>query len=162
MKLRWKEGDQVHHATYGDGTIVEIDAEELASSRSIRVQFGKKKRWVSAFRCSDKGAAPPLPACCAGMRSHPVVNLRVHGHEMEKKRADDPELRVSWELRSMDVWRAAHFCPYCGEKLPRLRLKAQLPEPLRIMGDYGCGNCGERWGDCTCNPIESAWECVED
>ena len=63
-------------------------------------------------------------------------------------------------LESGLVFLPIDFCPFCGQKLPPIRMKDPLPEPVMTMDDggYYCSTCHERLHCCECRPPEEMWE----
>jgi len=106
-----------------------------------------------------------LPTCCEPARLHSPVYLCVKDDgeacwlasthavihsELAMERPD-----VYYHLRP-----AASFCPYCGERLPKMRKRAVPPEPLCRPDEEGfyCLTCRRRANECHCLPPEAAWE----
>lgn len=58
------------------------------------------------------------------------------------------------------VFKAIHFCPFCGVKLPELRRKAEPPPKVCETDGYYCFVCEERADCCYCCPEIGAWEVV--
>lgn len=56
------------------------------------------------------------------------------------------------------------FCPYCGTKMPEIRLKDSPPVPIREItdGGYYCDTCEERLIGCGCWPTEAKFEVVKE
>ncbi len=53
-------------------------------------------------------------------------------------------------------------CPFCGEKMPKVRRKAELPSPILNWDPENgyCKTCKDRCCNCTCFPPEAAYEPV--
>lgn len=121
---------------------------------------------VVQIRDEENWAARPIPTCCQDVEQFPVVQLAFHSQDLDV--LVDPD-RIS---RLDPVWVAVHkawpfggrvrvfFCPFCGTKLPEVRLKATPPSPLCKPGMDYCGTCNERMMNCLCYPIEAAYEVV--
>lgn len=49
------------------------------------------------------------------------------------------------------------FCPYCGQKLPKMVLKKAPPQNSHLCtvtdGGYYCDTCNERLDACICDPV---------
>lgn len=54
------------------------------------------------------------------------------------------------------------FCPFCGTKLPDVRLKDIHEWPQYVMtvidGGYYCDTCKQRLNECQCSHPEEMWE----
>ena len=57
------------------------------------------------------------------------------------------------------------YCPYCGTKMPEVKLKDNFTEPVITDGNGHCMTCNERYGkygSCDCWPQEILFEVVEN
>lgn len=54
----------------------------------------------------------------------------------------------------------ASHCPFCGQKVPDVRLRANPPKRVCTIvdGGYYCNTCGERLDGCRCAPPEYNWK----
>lgn len=52
------------------------------------------------------------------------------------------------------------FCPFCGQKLPEIRKRANPPDAVWNGDDDYCDTCGERNMGCTCHHPTVLWEVV--
>ena len=64
-----------------------------------------------------------------------------------------------WE-RSDDVSARVAFCPFCGTKVPPVRLRKDPPKKICVIldGGYYCATCEERLQACNCHLPERMWE----
>lgn len=81
-----------------------------------------------------------------------------------------------WDTTALRIY----VCPFCGKKLPDVRLKQPPPDavidPIEVQsatytttkvmsmldGGYRCNTCGERLHSCTCDPPETLWEIIPE
>lgn len=55
------------------------------------------------------------------------------------------------------------FCPFCGKRMPEVKLKDVPPEESVYSGDdHYCDTCDERNSNCVCLPMEALFEVVEE
>lgn len=113
--------------------------------------------------------AGPKLTCCQAIQTYPTVYLSVGEStegppETARWRAMlvpdsmDPNQRDSTWYENLPE---AHFCPYCGTALPKVRRKADPPKPLRVSGGgHYCDTCEKRLGGCMCLPPAAAFESV--
>ncbi len=111
------------------------------------------------------------PNCCQDVQSpdHVAVYLcEVTGHSADgSEDPDPPEFR--WVImgkernaRCEDGWFSrtalAKHCPFCGQKLPELRI-VDAPGPVCTVtdGGYYCDTCGDRLDSCQCYPPEACF-----
>lgn len=126
-------------------------------------------------RSAEIEGALPRPQCCEALSDTGAIYLR---RLLESD--DKPEGPEKWE-RYKPRWRLSFsyqtalrmrersdsvtpaFCPFCGERLPKVRRKANPPQPLCVIedGGYCCSTCGEDHR-CVCYPPEAAYEVVRD
>ncbi len=64
-----------------------------------------------------------------------------------------------WE-HSDEVSKVVAFCPFCGTKVPDVRLRTEGPEKICVVldGGYRCNTCKERLVNCECSLPERLWE----
>lgn len=64
-----------------------------------------------------------------------------------------------WE-RSDDVSARVAFCPFCGARVPPVRLRKDPPKRICVVldGGYYCATCEERLQACNCKLPERMWE----
>lgn len=83
------------------------------------------------------------------LKTKPFWIVRGSGREDAMFIAEMTELRI-------------FFCPNCGAKLPKIKLKDKLPEKVLVItdGGYYCNTCHERLNECQCTPPERMWEII--
>lgn len=124
--------------------------------------------WDTAvqIRIEENWGARPLPTCCQDVEQFPVVQLAFHSQDLEvlyhpdRLYQLDPVWVAAYEAKPFGGRVRVVFCPFCGAKLPAVRLKATPPSPLCKPGMDYCETCGERMMTCLCYPPEAAYEVV--
>jgi len=121
------------------------------------------------LRNQEIEAELPHPQCCDLAKKH-VFAYRVIDILKEQVLNDGVPVwrsafNTGWDSGSHErVVLQMNFCPFCGTKLPALRLKAEPPPHIIIEGTTSnhCGRCKERYGMgyCFCSHPESAFEPV--
>ena len=118
------------------------------------------------------------PECCEYSKSFIVLQGTYDWINVDEGRVINPP---RWNIRGGEVdkdtfvrkmsenalgsdFYAIDFCPKCGVRLPEIKLKDVMPEPMReiIDGGYYCNTCKERLHACECYPYEAMWELKEN
>ena len=103
-----------------------------------------------------------MPNCCEKVQRHAAVFLSIDVYE------DKPDYRKppqwygrTWNLKHhAESIQLVFFCPFCGEKLPRV-IPSGIPGKFisRVTdGGYYCDTCKGRLRECKCLPPEFAWK----
>jgi len=116
----------------------------------------------------------PLPTCCKAAQMYPAVLFSQSVYEGDSREKEGRWEAALSESMRRDMFRlhgidqfdwfrnrpAAEFCPFCGEKLPKMRRKKTFPEMTCVVtdGGYYCDTCQQRLSQCRCYPSEHAWE----
>jgi hypothetical protein len=121
-------------------------------------------------RHAEQLRAIPVPTCCSDAQHFPAVFFSVNCFYEE----DEETLYGTWRVRLHDELFTARngnlrptapapkFCPFCGTALPKMQLKeGGLGNVCQTSDGNYCDTCKERLQNCTCDPMESAYEPVE-
>ena len=117
--------------------------------------------------------------CC--VQGGKFVGLRHEGHLfceeyqspedfLQKMRATPPRWTMDvhtfvdrHERSDQDIVRIT-YCPFCGTKVPGVRLRRNPPEKICVIldGGYYCATCEERLDSCDCDLPKQLWESYAD
>jgi hypothetical protein len=142
------------------------------SNESIIERFMKEEQNMKQEKVIQKFAKwleeNGVPNCCENVKY--LVSLHVDDsyftadckeeHLKLKNEAPKWKCKESGESnRYFDV----EYCPCCGKKLPKVRLRKNQPKKIVVISDggYYCDTCGERLTNCWCSPPEHRWESVK-
>jgi hypothetical protein len=121
------------------------------------------------------------PNCCDAMRTSKAIMLRSSGdedHGMSGRFNNPPHwqlmiafnreffgqidylILLEWFTEAVN---SPVCCPFCGEKLPEIRLKQlhEMPKKVSTGTDgYYCSTCDKRNMECLCAPPWARWEVI--
>jgi hypothetical protein len=121
----------------------------------------------------------PWPTCCEAIRRYPAIVLELPDPEGDSQKEPHWQASLSEHmLRKCEIYYApeesspkdyydlmpiAKFCPYCGQPLPKVKLKDKIPDSVGNWEDGNhCSSCGERCMSCKCDWPQAAYEIVQE
>lgn len=102
------------------------------------------------------------PKCCPLAKSSRAISLGYIYSRLDQ--VDFNEVEPEWVISGVDkyglaITNKAHFCPFCGTKMPELERNPNPPKRIWTSdhdGDY-CKTCGKRSRVCRCASPQHRW-----
>ena len=112
------------------------------------------------------------PQCCQYAKDYIVLHYERNWDEedsLDKFKTTPPDWIIRGVKPDMQMGKfegapyKINVCPVCSALMPKIRLKAVLPNKIMMIvdGGYYCDTCEERLDSCECKRPEEMWE-VDD